>query len=415
MQKKKLSMLFFILMSFIMLFGTVACSEHSNFTRPHTHVLTHHDSVESSCIQEGNIEYWSCKICGKYFSTSFGDFEVTKITLPKKAHTLMHYTGIEASCTEDGSIEHWTCCDCGKIFSDELCKNEIDESNITIACGHIYDKFNCCSRCGQKRVYTEGLIYYISLTKGGYFVEGGSNLSGEVIIPPYYNGLPVKGISYMAFSDCKSVRSFVIPSSVTDIRKDAFYGTAFYNDENNWENGVLYIGRFLIEAKSDISGTYQIKNGTSVIADSAFEDCKGLTGITIPDSLVSFGIWAFDGCVNLTQVNYTGELADFCNISGFLNLLNYEMKVQKLSVKVLLNGKGAIGNIVGSDSSDKIRLESVFYEGTKEDWDQIPLASYGDSDLAFIIKSAKRYYFSETQPTDGGNYWRYVNGVPTVW
>ena len=31
------------------------------------------------------------------------------------------------------------------------------------------------------------------------------------------------------------------------------------------------------------------------------------------------------------------------------------------------------------------------------------------------IKNATIYFYSETAPTEPGNYWRYVDGVPTPW
>ncbi len=36
---------------------------------------------------------------------------------------------------------------------------------------------------------------------------------------------------------------------------------------------------------------------------------------------------------------------------------------------------------------------------------------YSNSNLT----SATRYYYSETTPTEAGNYWHYVDGVPTPW
>ena len=76
--------------------------------------------------------------------------------------------------------------------------------------------------------------------------------------------------------------SYTIPDSVTSIGELAFYNTVDYNNSNNWENGVLYIGKHLIKAKTSISGNYTIKAGTLTIADYAFHNRTSLKSITIP-------------------------------------------------------------------------------------------------------------------------------------
>ena len=112
----------------------------------------------------------------------------------------------------------------------------------------------------------------------------------------------VTEISNGTFSGCTGLTSITIPDSVTDIGYGAFYDTAFYNDANNWENGVLYIGNYLIKTSYELPNEYTVKSGTKVIADEAFEYRTGLASITIPDSVTKIGYKAFYGCTGLTSI-----------------------------------------------------------------------------------------------------------------
>ncbi len=123
---------------------------------------------------------------------------------------------------------------------------------------------------------------------GSYAFEDCTSLT-SVTIPN-----SVTSIGSYAFEDCTSLTSVTIPNSVTSIAESAFCNTGYYNNKNNWTNGVLYIGNYLIEADPDVvSGFYAIKDGTTVIADSAFEYCDSLTSVTIPNSVTSIGAYAF--------------------------------------------------------------------------------------------------------------------------
>ncbi len=120
----------------------------------------------------------------------------------------------------------------------------------------------------------------------------------DVIIPD-----GVTSIGGYAFENCINLASITLPDSVTGIDSYAFNNTAYYNNTSNWENNVLYISKHLIKANTGLSGVYKIKDDTLTIALDAFENCKDVTSIRIPGSVVSISRYAFSGCSSLTSIS----------------------------------------------------------------------------------------------------------------
>ena len=112
----------------------------------------------------------------------------------------------------------------------------------------------------------------------------------------------VTSIGYSAFNGCSNLAEIKLPDTLTSIVRTAFDNTGYYNNNSNWENGVLYIGNHLIKAKNTISGKYSIKPGILIIAGSAFSSCSRLTSIEISESVTIIGDYAFHGCTSLTSV-----------------------------------------------------------------------------------------------------------------
>lgn len=163
-----------------------------------------------------------------------------------------------------------------------------------------------------------------------------------------------------AFLDCEKLNSISIPDSVTSIGKDAFKGTAYYSDGSNWNNGVLYIGKFLIKANEfEIPENYQIKNGTKIIADNAFEDCVKLVEVSIPNTVTDIGKYAFHECECLSSIiipNSVKHIEDF----AFQYCWNAETVIMGNSVVSI--GYQAFNN-VGFCNNDKNWEQGVLYLG----------------------------------------------------
>ena len=125
----------------------------------------------------------------------------------------------------------------------------------------------------------------------------------------------IKEIPNNAFRNCTNLSQIVLPDTLEVIGLEAFSGTAYYNDDDNWKDGVLYIDSYLIKAKGDISGEYAVEEGTRLIADYAFYTCEGLTNVTIPSSVIAICDNAFADCRNLSQVDF-GNNSRLITIGG---------------------------------------------------------------------------------------------------
>ena len=99
------------------------------------------EAVSATCDKDGNIEYYQCKICGKYFSDADGKNAIEEGSWIVKAtgHKLEKTEEVAATCEKDGNDAYYTCKNenCGKYFSDKEGKNEIKKDSwVRKATGH---------------------------------------------------------------------------------------------------------------------------------------------------------------------------------------------------------------------------------------------------------------------------------------
>ncbi len=112
----------------------------------------------------------------------------------------------------------------------------------------------------------------------------------------------------------EKISSVFIPDSVICIGDDAFFdcgkladiNVAAGNSAYSSENGILFnksrteILRYP-ERKTDAS--YVVPSSVTRIRDNAFRNCSSLANITIPESVTSIGNHAFSFCKSLTSIN----------------------------------------------------------------------------------------------------------------
>lgn len=208
-----------------------------------------------------------------------------------------------------------------------------------------------------------------------------------------------------AFYECSSLKNLTLSDKITYIGGSAFYrceslteiilsdelsvlgGSAFADcyklKYNVYENGY-YLGSvnnpYMVLIEKKHSENHVINENTKFLQGNLFNGSNesfALQRLIIPDSVIGVDAEAFRYCYNLYSVVF-GTNVEYIASGAF------------------------------RDSSE---LETIYFKGTKEEWENVSI----DSSYNHYLLSAKRYYYSEEQPMDGGDYWHYVEGAITVW
>lgn len=277
----------------------------------------------------------------------------------------------------------------------------------------------------------------------------------------------VTAIAEDAFRGTEIAPGFAIPAAICSIGKSAFY-------ETDWTQSPLLTIPGTVTEMEDFAFEHAgnleeivLEEGVERIGKDAFSGTR-LKRIVIPASLVEIGEGAFDELSSDAEI-FVAEGNPYYHVAGnnlidrrtrsvvagvtpqtlpadgsvtaigarayyssdFGGIIELPACVTEIGAYAFCNNRNITGVVLlpqqhVGDSAFRGYNMTVYFYGTEEAWQAYcdALAAEGRTlkDLGLSSSSITVYFYSEQEPpktADGqlyaGFYWRYVDGVPTVW
>lgn len=152
--------------------------------------------------------------------------------------------------------------------------------------------------------YKSTVFENLSLPQGieeiGRFSFARSSLK-QIVLPE-----GVTDICYGAFYHCDNLAEISLPDTVSLVEPKAFAHSAWVDNFRKGTEDFLISGGVLAAYKGNASKVV-LPEGVRVIAGEVFQNHSEITSVVLPESLISIGEAAFEGCSSLSEIQFAGE------------------------------------------------------------------------------------------------------------
>lgn len=222
-----------------------------------------------------------------------------------------------------------------------------------------------------------------------------------------------------------SARSITLPDSVTTVEKEAFarnsaltefhlgastrsIGDFALGDDSNLavlsvspanrdffvDSGVLYENiaqgrRLIMSVPTNSASEFTVPAGTTEIGSWAFNNNTALRRVVLPEGLTTIGYRAFEGCINLTDMNFPDSVRVSRGIVNTgLDTVEYGTQIEKVWMST--GGSGVSGG--------RMVHHIIVHGGVKGDFYAEGQATNGRPESAFFGEGMKNVVFLSEAP-----------------
>ncbi len=242
-------------------------------------------------------------------------------------HLLTHIDGKEANCIEEGNIEYWYCSGCDTCFKDANAKETVSISKTIIGKNeaHSYGEWETVksSTCTEKGSKYKTCLFCQYKIMEDIPIENHKYLNEYLCADCGYSIEATEGLEYSLAGDntCYSVSgigtatnesTIVIPFTYNGLPVENILDNAFENCKNIEEiiipNSVWRICYDAFESCTNLKKV-QLPSSLTVIEASAFYNCVALNDINLHDGITEIGSSTFMYCRDLEKIYIPGSIS----------------------------------------------------------------------------------------------------------
>ncbi len=229
-----------------------------------------------------------------------------------------------------------------------------------------------------------------------------------VVVPDKIDGKKVTGIGDYAFYGCDGIVRIELPASVENIGDayvfsccDDLIEIVVAEDNANYMSydGMLYnrVATELLCCPGGKNGAVKVRDGVMTVKMGAFAGCYRLSSVDLPEGVTCIEEKAFSNCIRLDCVDLPSgmkyiEDGAFADCSRLVKI-----ELPKEIVRVGENAFGGCNNII-----------DVYYDGSREQWAEIEIASGNDfllnADIHYGDSGVPVHPSGETYVISGGSF-----------